>query len=223
MGTLVSLEIRWFLGGRGSSQKAWFQEALPGPRVDDVETRRDLYLYQPQHDQYGVKLRRSKPTAPYSLEIKWREEAKPYEGPNGLSGQIERWHKWVWDAGRTNRKAPFASRGPWVSVSKRRWQRKYRFDGKLFEPLKNGHKADLGAAVEFTSLTLLGEPYATVLLETFAPTKTQQYRILDKAMDCLWREYPAPLPSPEQSYGYPRWLARFAIPRAVVPRQLSEF
>lgn len=210
----VSLEIRWFYGGRfPSALFEWFRDSLPGPRLADADRREDVYLYQPAYEEFGIKLRRRKPTLPYSMEVKWCESARPYDGPHGVSGQVERWRKWGWqDAHGPQQQdvAPLRTpRGPWLTVAKQRWQRKYARTTRGFSPVDNDKFPEVGAAVEVTALKLYEEPFFSVLVEAFAPTRVRQERVLGEAIDELWQEYPGPVLTRARSYGYPFWLGRY--------------
>jgi len=185
----------------------WFHDKLPGGAVSQPDKRDDTYLLQLADVTIGTKLREG------NLEIKWRESATPFQHRSGISGQAERWLKWIWkdpnSIGPKDVSGPLAHpTGPWLTVPKERWQRKYRWSKSAFEPTNPKDIVELGAAVELTLLTLPQKPFATVLVESFAPDSSKQEQLLAEAVAHLWTDYPSPLPSAEQSYGYPDWLRR---------------
>jgi hypothetical protein len=206
MDPLISLELRWFFDKEVSpAADKWFREKLPDTEISPMDARSDIYLFTSQNDDFGTKLREGR------LEIKWRQAVQPFSGAHGIVGQMERWVRWSWEdpggPGPGDVKAWAAPSGPWVTVSKKRWQRKYAWDNGKFKPSPAKQIFEMGAAVEVTALELDGHTYGTILVETFAPEKQLQEKLLYAAVEYLWREYPDPLPTATQSYGYPHWLS----------------
>jgi hypothetical protein len=185
---------------------------LPGSDIK-TDTRSDVYLYQPTTVDLGVKIRQKKADSPYSLEVKWRQTARAYDGKHGVAGKIERWLKWGWDdpKGPDDKQLnPWSMpKGPWISVAKTRLQRKYRWNDRndQFEVESPDNFPELGVAIEIAQLKLEGRPHATVLVETFAPDAETQVRLLGIAVEKFWKDYPKPQPGAELSRGYPAWLA----------------
>ncbi len=213
MSKMNSLELRWFFPGSLSTEvDAWFHRKLPGPPTGEPDRRSDIYLFQPRHEEFGIKLRQKKKDNPFSLEIKWRGLAKPFKGSHGTEGQVEQWIKWGWDdpAGPNPRDIAslYIPDGPWVTIGKTRWQRKYQWGNGAFTPVPADYMLPLGAAVEMTFLELKNRTYSTFLLETFAQDLLTQEKVLDAAVEYLWREYPIPAPKADQSCGYPAWLRK---------------
>jgi hypothetical protein len=211
MGPLVSLELRWFYPvDRSDALAAWFA-GLPGAEISPLDERDDIYLHQAGADALGVKLRLKTPGTPYALELKWRELAKPYSGPHGVSGQVERWLKWDWeDPNGPSLEAIqrwAMPRGPWLTIGKTRLQRKYAWNSRGLEPVHYKQIVDLGAAVELTQLRAGSKRQTTVLVESFAADVPTQQTILDAAVGAFWRDFPSPRPSQRNSFGYPRWLS----------------
>ncbi len=208
MSLLISLELRWFLeGSLPVSLDKWFSDSLPGSLVSPVDKRDDIYLFQPAVEHIGIKFREGR------LEIKWREFARPYKGAHGAAGQVERWLKWGWadsEGPDHNDISQFGvPNGPWITIAKERRQRKYSWAKDQFIPVPAANSFDQGIVVELTALKRNGRSYSSVLVEAFAPGLDAQQRLLDAAMEYLWRDFPSPLPEPESSYGYPHWLGRF--------------
>jgi hypothetical protein len=208
MSLVTSLELRWFFDeSLSKSVEEWFRKSLPDSEISDANKRDDTYLLQPSLEDFGIKLREGK------LEIKWREFAEPHQAAYGISGQIERWHKWDWsDAkGPTNEDvAAFCiPAGPWITVEKARRQRKYRWESG-FVPASPKEILSNGVAVEITELTLQTRRYSSVLIESFAPELSSQRQLLMAGLEYLWRDYPKPMPPQQCSYGYPRWLRTVA-------------
>lgn len=212
---LVSLELRWFYDGAlPEAIREWFRSGLPGEQVSEVDDRDDTYLFQPRHEGFGVKLRQAQPRSPYTLEIKWREHARPFQGAHGVAGQVERWLKLGWkdpEGPGPESLSDFAlPAGPWVTVGKRRWQRKYDWADGALNPVAPKSRVDSGAVVEIVELELGGRPYSSLLIESYAADEPAQERILRAAIEQLMRNFPEPRPGMTQSYGYPFWLARLA-------------
>lgn len=207
MDPLISLELRWFLpGGLPGVVDHWFRQQLPETEISSADERADIYLSTPRQEDLGIKIRQGK------LEIKWREFAKLFTGAHDTKGQVERWIKWSWEnpppppGAKTIAAWPPPS-GPWITVNKRRWQRKYRWENGIFGPVPPKEVVHLGAVVEVTALEIDGRRFGTVLIETFAPDQPTQEKLLDTAVKYLWRDYPSPRLKTDQSYGYPHWLA----------------
>ncbi len=205
MKPFVSLELRWFFRGSiPSTVKRWFCEQLPGTELSPEDTREDIYLWTPLQEDVGIKLRANR------LEIKWRESAAPFRGAHNVGGQTERWVKWSWADDQGGSQGISGLRfpaGPWRAIKKKRWQRKYKWDGRTFTPAPWESILTRGTAIEMTKLEVDGREDGTVLVEAFGPDAPQQEKLLAIAVEYLWREYPGPALDPGQSYGYSRWLA----------------
>lgn len=210
MEPFVSLEVRWFfLQPIPAAVDRWFREQLPTTELSPPDVREDVYLWTPLHENVGIKLRASR------LEIKWRESAAPFRGAHNVVGQVERWLKWSWadDQGAIPSISSFRfPPGPWRAIKKKRWQRKYQWDGRTFIPAPSQQILTLGTAIEMTRLEVDGREDGTVLVEAFAPNHAQQGEILLAAVEYLWRDYPKPELDVRQSYGYSRWLADLPAP-----------
>ncbi|HEX9189775.1 MAG TPA: hypothetical protein VGB87_22055 [Vicinamibacteria bacterium] len=202
---LVSLELRWFLpDGLPPEVGRWFEEDLPETEMGSPDRRTDTYLFIPGQETLGVKLREGR------IEIKWREESRPFEA-HGVSGQVERWLKWSWEDAKGPAPAqigPWAvPDGPWVDVGKTRLQRKYAWSDGRFVAAPAKAILPIGAAVEIAPLELRGRKHGTVLIEAFAPEPRAQEDLLWRAAHVLLGRYPSPRPGIDRSFGYPRWLA----------------
>lgn len=210
MQPLVSLEMRWFLlRSLPAGVERWFREQLPATELSPEDSREDIYLCPPLHESYGIKLRSDR------LEIKWRESAAPFHGAHNVEGQVERWLKWSWKddlevAAAGTLGFGFPS-GPWCAIKKKRWQRKYAWNGRTFMAAPWRPMLTVGAAIEMTKLEVDGRKDGTVLVESFAPDRPQQEKLLAAAVEYLWRDWPEPRLEAIQSYGYSRWLATLAI------------
>jgi hypothetical protein len=205
MEPLVSLELRWFfLRSLPSAVDHWFRKQLPGTELSPEDTREDIYLLTPLQEDVGIKLRADR------LEIKWRESSAPFRGAHNVAGLAERWMKWSCadDQGTTQSISSLRfPAGPWRGIRKKRWQRKYEWDGRAFTPVSWRSIPEQGAALEMTHLEVDGRDDGTVLVEAFAPDVRRQDELLAVAVEYLWRDYPGPALDPGQSYGYSRWLA----------------
>jgi len=211
---LISLELRWFFPEDVPREVAdWFRTGLPGSNAS-AEDRPDTYLLQVRHDDFGIKFRGGDKETDRRLEVKWRQSAKPYKSDNGFEGQVERWVKWGWK----DPKIPLPHEdmyigawshpdGPWVTVAKERWQRKYGWEDGKFTSVPTETILEMAAVVEMAKFKLGQRVRGSLLVETYAPTARGQQLVLDAAVTDLFKEYPGAPPMAEWSYGYPHWLA----------------
>jgi hypothetical protein len=119
---LTSLEIRWFYPGElPSDVAAWFSSAELGGQLQAPEKREDIYLYAPECEYMGVKLRQGR------LEIKWRQAELEVLGFGTVEGKLERWGKWLCEDPTNQSFQPeFVLRQKsWVKIGKVRSQRLY--------------------------------------------------------------------------------------------------
>lgn len=183
---LTTIEMRWFYPGTIPTEvKGWFQQDCPGEQLGSVEAREDVYLYLPECDYLGIKLRQGK------LEIKWRKaKLGILHIGEGWKGQAEKWAKWACEdpMQETFVPADVVNKGPWVNVKKVRSQRSYQ-----------------SCHVEITQLNLKGDVWWSLGLEALTEHVTPIDNFQVVASQVL-KAYPNLQLQASDSYAYPSWL-----------------
>ena len=193
---LTTLELRWFSQGTPPTEvEHWFSVDCPGELQGSPEEREDLYLHTPDSDYLNIKLRQG------SLEVKWRKAElgirrfEPY-----WEGKVEQWLKWscVDPTQQSIIPADVIGKGPWVSVKKRRCQR--RFAPRLLQRLYQG------ISCELTQLNLRDDVWWSVAFE-MAAEDANQIDNFEGVITEISKTYRGPKLLVENSYAYPRWLS----------------
>jgi hypothetical protein len=126
----ISAEIRWFWRKDDSKEiSSWFlSPSIHGHEAGGGQVRIDAYWVDTQYDSVGIKIRGNKP----GLEIKGLLSAElDHQISSSAKGMIEVWSKWT--CGHT-----LPASTTLVSVSKRRWLRKYAVNGGLVRQIPLG-------------------------------------------------------------------------------------
>lgn len=183
---ITTIELRWFYPGTIATEvERWFQEDCPGEKLESPEEREDVYLYLPECEYLGIKLRQEK------LEIKWRKaELGVLRFAQGLEGKAERWAKWSCEDPTKESFLPADVVGkPWVSVQKVRSQRRYQ-----------------DCNVELTHLSVRGDAWWSLGFE--APvepaTPVDNFHLLTTQ---VLKTYPNSHLQAQDSFAYPSWLS----------------
>ena len=183
---LTSLEIRWFYEGElPQAILLWFgQDELEG-QLKPPEEREDLYLYIPEGEYLGIKLRQGR------LEVKWRQ-AELGIVPFGrqVEGKLEKWGKWLCEdsTAESFQLEAVVGHKTWVNVKKVRSQRLYD-----------------GCTLELTQLRIEGKDWWSLAFETSGTDAN----VMDKLQSIASKVFKSYTESPLQvqdSYAYPRWL-----------------
>ncbi|MEW5858858.1 MAG: hypothetical protein AB1861_15960 [Cyanobacteriota bacterium] len=188
---LITVELRWFYRGTIPTEiERWFNQESLGGQLESPEDREDWYLYLPNCDYLGIKLRQGK------LEIKWRQaELKVLHFGDLVEGKVEKWAKWTCEdpTSKCFIPAEVAGKESWLSVKKKRSQRVYQ-----------------DCAVELTQLDINGKDWWSLAFEATGED--------DKLMDNLetvasqvFQSYRGSGLRSQDSYAYPQWLCSAII------------
>ncbi len=184
---LITMEMRWFERGEIPTEiERWFNQDSLGGQIKSPEDREDWYLYLPNSNYLGIKLRQGK------LEIKWRQaELKVLRFGELAEGKAEKWAKWTCEdpTSKCFIPAEVAGKESWMSVKKMRSQRVYQ-----------------DCAVEITQLKINGKDWWSLAFEATGED--------DKLMDNLqtvasqvFQTYPGSKLQGKDSFAYPSWLS----------------
>ncbi|MEC4990623.1 MAG: hypothetical protein SAJ37_17975 [Oscillatoria sp. PMC 1068.18] len=147
---LTTLEMRWFKQGKLPNHvQDWFVEKCPGDKLGSLEERTDLYLYAPECDNLGIKLRQG------NLEVKWRKTELCEKNFGEIAqGKAAEWVKLTCaDASLESLLTDAVKqKKTWVAVEKQRDQRRYR-----------------DCQIELTQVYLEKEFWWTIAFETLTP------------------------------------------------------
>jgi len=199
MDLVESFEVRWFLGtghpGLAAAQR-WFADTRAEP------TRFDCYL-RTERDDLSIKVRGS---APIRCDTKQRLASLGVAVvASGSAGKLERWRKIT--INDRDFKMPLSA--PWISVEKRRRQRRFAVRSGVVRPLAPDLRAEAGCSIELTELGNLPGDAAlsgswTLGLETFGSEGDM--------LECLqatWLyavEQGLGVAAAQDSMSYPEWL-----------------
>lgn len=179
-----SLELRWFLSGKlPSDVVTWFEQDELGGQLRSPEAREDVYLYTPECEYMGIKLRQGR------LEIKWRQAELEILSFAKVEGKLEKWGKWLCEDPTAESFKPENVLGQksWVSVKKVRSQRSYD-----------------GCSLELTQLNFQDNAWWTLAFETIG-TDARAMDNLQNISQMVFKTYPKSI-SVQNSYAYPKWL-----------------
>ena len=183
---LTTIELRWFYPGNIPTMvDCWFQQDCLGEPLGQPEAREDLYLYYPECEYLGIKLRQEK------LEIKWRKaEFGVLRFAQGLEGKAEKWAKWICEDPTEESFIPGNVVGKsWVSVQKVRSQRQYQ-----------------GSHVELTQLSVKGNAWWSLGFEA-SVEHTKPMDSFQAVTTQILETYPDSHLYSQDSYAYPTWLS----------------
>ena len=183
---LTSLEIRWFYAGKlPAAISDWFGQDELGGKLQAPEEREDVYLYSPECEYLGIKLRQGR------LEIKWRNaELDIVRLEQGVEGKLEKWGKWMCEDPSQESFKPedVLGKSSWVSVKKVRLQRLYD-----------------SCAMEITQLNVKGNDWWSLAFETLGAEASKLEQLKTIATQAF-ETYNGSQLQAQDSYAYPRWL-----------------
>ncbi|MBD1881067.1 hypothetical protein [Coleofasciculus sp. FACHB-T130] len=188
---LNTIEMRWFYPSKIPIEiERWFNQDSLGGQIKSPEDREDWYLYLPNSDYLGIKLRQGK------LEIKWRQaELKVLRFGDLVEGKAGKWAKWTCEdpISKCFIPAEVVGKESWLSVKKKRSQRVYQ-----------------DCTVELTQLQINGKDWWSLAFEATGED--------DKSMDNLqavasqvFQTYRGAGLRSQDSYAYPQWLCSAII------------
>jgi hypothetical protein len=188
---LITVELRWFYRGTIPTEiERWFNQDSLGGQMESPENREDWYLYLPNCDRLGIKLRQGK------LEIKWRQaELKVLHFGDLVQGKAEKWAKWTCEdpTSKCFIPAEVAGKESWLSVKKERSQRVYQ-----------------DCAVELTQLDINGKDWWSLAFEATG----EDDKLMDKletVASQVFQSYRGSELRSQDSYAYPKWLCSAII------------
>lgn len=207
----TTLEVRWFVRGIPPSVvQRWFRVECLGKYIERTETRKDWYVYPEknlvdklnrllvcklQPKEINLKLRQD------NLELKL-EQSKLGSHNFGrvknlytCQGKVQQWLKFgeselhnfgIYRSMLNKTKA--------IAVDKKR-------DQKIYRNVKS----------ELTCLQVNQEPWWTIAFEMNQKyDKQQEYNCFKQVIETFCQTYYGPKLSADNSYGYSRWLLKFA-------------
>ncbi len=183
---LISLEMRWFYPGKlpeAISEK--FEQDALGGKMQPPEERSDIYLYSPECEYLGIKLRQGR------LEIKWRNaQLGIVRCKERVEGKLEKWGKWECEDPTEESFRPEVVMGKsWVSVKKVRSQRIYD-----------------DCTLELTQLNIKGNDWWTLGFETVGAEASKMNQLQNLATE-VFQSYADLELTNSNSYAYPHWLS----------------
>jgi hypothetical protein len=190
---LTSLELRWFSPGELPSDVAsWFSSAELGGQLQAPEAREDVYLYVPECEYMGIKLRQGR------LEIKWRQVDLGILRLERAEGKLEKWSKWLCEDPTTESFQPelVLKQKSWVRIGKVRSQRLYD-----------------DFALELTQLTIENNLWWSLALETLGADARARDR-LQNIFELVGKTYVGLALPAQNSYAYPKWIEIAIAPHA---------
>ena len=198
----ATAEVRWFYAGDVPEAADVWLEALPGQPSEAART--DRYL-RPTDAALGVKLREGQ------LEIKRRDApGDPCQFHPRVTGRVERWRKWSFDAGeRTSDVPPWTSvagAALWVDVAKTRRKIRYRVEPDGQVVAYAGEAApENGCDLELTRVAVADVRWWSVCLEAFGDERALRDTLLQTARYVFETSVPPSLDE-AHSKGYAAWL-----------------
>lgn len=199
---LTTTELRWFkLGTLPKEITQWFQHQLGD--LAPPEEREDVYLYTPGCEYMGIKLRQGR------LEIKWRKaELGNLRFGEKVEGKVEKWGKWLCEDPTQQSFQPQNVVGKsWVSVKKKRSQRKYQvISGESIVAVSVNQSIDQGCNVEITQLSINGNNWWSLAFEAFGEDDCLMNNLKAVASD-VFKNYQGFQLQPQDSFAYPSWLS----------------
>ena len=199
----LTAELRWFNRGRLPKEIShWFQQECLGDYLAAPEEREDIYLYVPECDYLGIKLRQGR------LEIKWRQaELGVVSFGNHVEGKAEKWSKWLCEDSMAETFQPKSAIGQsWVRVKKARLQRQYQVlpdNSATAVPVTDS--INQGCTVELTDLVVNGNAWWSLAFEAFGEDERLTDHLQNIASRVIESNCGLKLQG-EDSYGYPTWL-----------------
>ncbi|BAZ14853.1 hypothetical protein NIES4071_67230 [Calothrix sp. NIES-4071] len=199
----TTYETRWFIAGTiPANFETWFKQNCLADS-SQPEQRSDIYLYAPNNDFVGIKLRQGR------LEIKWRlEELGTMQFGNSVAGKVEKWSKWMCtdSTGEAFLPNQVENSSTWISVNKIRYSQCYQIRfGIVPQQLSNSvnlDKIENHCNVELTLLQSNNNTWWSVALEAnFIDS-------LRATANYLFTNYKNIELLEKDSFAYPSWLGR---------------
>jgi hypothetical protein len=214
----MPLEVRWFSKNMTNYKLAdeWFTSI---DEIFEQECREDQYLFLPNSEDIGIKLRpwndEEGSKKPPKLEIKWRKKKNTNFDiiDNKISGTLEEWVKWGWvfttTPESTDTGFDFFSilpNGPGIIIKKGRVLRRYNYQdiSKSVERIDT-NSGEEGLQCEVTKLNCNNETWWSIGFEGIGNKKNELE--FHDAIEKIFQDFKIKLEKTD-SFGYPEWLKR---------------
>jgi hypothetical protein len=201
---LTSNELRWFYPGTIPEDiEVWFQQNCLIDQMQPPEKGEDQYLYAPECDYLGIKLRQGR------LEVKWRKaEFGAVRLAEFIEGKVEKWAKWICDdpTGESFQPATVLGNSTWVNVQKVRYSQSYKILSDFsVQPVVTNELSENGCDVEITHLLIQNHAWWSLAFEAFGED-TLLMGNLQATANLLLNTYQCSKLLIANSYAYPHFL-----------------
>ncbi len=202
---LLTYELRWFYPGRIPEDiQNWFEQYCLIDSPSPPEERSDLYLYLPECEFLGIKLREGR------LEVKWRQaELGIVRFGESVEGKVEKWGKWLCcdPTGESFQPSQVLANPLWLSVEKVRYSQIYQVTPEFSpQPVFSDENIDNGCSIELTQLVIQNHTWWSLAFEAFG----EDAHLMDNLQATAnWVFHPdggAKLITTD-SFAYPSWIA----------------
>ncbi|MBW4613968.1 MAG: hypothetical protein KME21_11970 [Desmonostoc vinosum HA7617-LM4] len=201
---MTTNELRWFYPGAiPENVQVWFEQNCLIDKKQAPQEREDWYLYSPECDYLGIKLRQGR------LEVKWRKaEFGTVRFGELVEGKVEKWHKWLCEdsTGESFQPAMVLENSVWVNVQKVRHSQLYQvLPDFSAQPVISNEQIDNGCSVEITELRVENQAWWSLAFEAFG----EDARLLENlrlTTSRVFNTYRWSKLLAADSYAYPHWL-----------------
>ncbi|MCJ8279530.1 MAG: hypothetical protein MJK14_06260, partial [Rivularia sp. ALOHA_DT_140] len=194
---------RWFYSGDiPENTEYWFKHDCLVSHTKLPEKREDVYLYTPNCDYLGIKLRQG------GLEVKWRYPEQAIMQPcSAVQGNIEKWKKWrcLDSSEESFQLAQFDDNPLWITVAKVRYFQLYTVVSKSPKAVYTDIEIDNGCSLELTDIEINGSKWWSIALESFG----EDFNLKDNLQatgDFVFSNYDSFPLQTENSHSYPSLL-----------------
>ncbi|MBD2777651.1 hypothetical protein [Iningainema tapete] len=206
---LITYELRWFYPGSVPEDiKLWFEQNCLANSQQQAEERSDVYLFSPECDFLGIKLRQGR------LEVKWRtKELGVVSFSEFVEGKVEKWGKWLCCDSTEESFQPSQVLGnpTWIKVDKIRSSQLYQvLPNSLPQPVSADEDIKNGCSVELTNLMIRENHWWSLAFEA----RGEDDRLMDNLLTTtklVFNNYCGFKLLALNSYAYPTWLTRLEI------------
>ena len=202
---LTTNELRWFYPGKIPEDiEVWFQQNCLIDQMQAPEERQDRYLYTPECNYLGIKLRQGR------LEVKWRKaEFGVLRFGELVEGVVEKWGKWLCDdpSDESFQLVQVVGSSSWINVQKLRYSQAYQvLPNFSVQPIAANEHTQNGCHVEITHLLIQDHPWWSLAFEAFG----EDAHLMDNLQTTaswVFNTYRGSKLQAQNSYGYPHCLA----------------
>lgn len=198
-------ELRWFYPGSIPEDiQNWFEQHCLIHPQQPPEERSDFYLYSPECQFLGIKLREGR------LDVKWRTmNLGVVSFGEFVEGKVEKWGKWLCcDPTQESFQPSQVLANPlWVSVQKVRYSQIYQVTPEFsLQPVSTSEDIDNGCGVELTHLVIQNNAWWSLAFEAFGED-AHLMNNLHVTASWVFNTYGSAKLLAADSFAYPSWLA----------------